>query len=628
MVLRYWGMAGVRAEDFGDLVSSARGGIRADDLADRLRELGWDVFPFDGRYEEIRRHLRLGRPIISLLEVDEGRYHYVVLIGEAGDRLVLHDPAASPFRLVDRRELEAAWAATDGLSLLAVPSGARAETVRPRDAGPEGPEEPRRRARSTSADCRSRLDRAISAAASGRLDEADRLLAEGACSGQPAFLVELAGVRLRRGRTSDAVDLARRALALESDERHAARTLATALYVRDDRDAALAAWNRIGEPTVDLVRIIGLERTAYLPVARLVGIEGGDLLTPRALHLARRRLADLPAAAVSRVNYVPTGSGRVDLVAGLAERAGLPTSPVPLAATGLRAAINREIALTAVSPLGRGEAWSAGWRWWRNRPSVRFRLTAPAEFGRPAIFDVTAAWERETYALDPDAPTARTDEERTGVALHWSSWLAPPLRAALRTGYDRWRKASYLRAGLTGELRGGGDRLRFTADADWWTPLDGEAAFGVGGARLEAVTRARPDGTVLSGRIYLRSAGQRARRTVWPGAGTGIARPNLLRAHPLLEDGAIGGRAFDRHLAGGGGELTHWIAPAGGLRFGGALFVDAARAWGERPGRSLVDAGLGLRLTTAGGGPTLRFDVATGLSDDEWAISVGWAGTD
>ena len=652
MVLRYWGMSGVRAEDFGDLVSEARGGIRATDLAERLRELGWDVFPFDGRVEEIRRHLRLGRPIISLLEVAERRYHYVVLIGEAGDRLVLHDPAASPFQLLDRRELESAWSATDGLSLLAVPSGGRSETVRGagRPLRPDEPDEPgeaaselRESERSPlSPDCRERLDRAVGLAADGRLGEADRLLAEGACRQEPAFLRELAGVRLRRGRSGEAAVLARRALALDGADRHALRTLATSLYVEGDHDGALAAWNRLGEPTVDLVRILGLERVSYRSVARQLGVRGGDRLTPERLAVAARRLADLPATAASRVDYLPTGSGRVDLVAGIAERAGLPTSAVPLVATGLRAAIHRELALSVISPLGRGEAWTAAWRWWERRPAVHFRLATPAEFGRPAIVDLHGEWGRETFALEPDAPSVRSEEERTGAKLGWSSWLAPDLRAELRTGYDRWEGAArddtadppdesdsseaFLRIGATGEIRGAGDRLRVSAGADRWAPLDGGTAFTALDTRLEATSRTRPEGTVLSGRLYLESVGGRAPRTVWPGAGTGIARSNLLRAHPLLEDGTIEGRAFDRHLAGGGVEVTRWFAPATGLRLGGSLFIDAARAWGERPGVGLVDGGVGLRLTTAGGGPILRLDVATGLSDDEWAVSVGWSG--
>ncbi|MFW6084348.1 MAG: hypothetical protein ACODAA_03970, partial [Gemmatimonadota bacterium] len=308
----------------------------------------------------------------------------------------------------------------------------------------------------------------------------------------------------------------------------------------------------------------------------------------------------------------------------------------------LRAAVHREISLTAVSPLGRGESWHAAWRWWRNRPTVRFGVSAPAEIGRPAVIRVEATGERETHASVPDAATSG-EEERASAAIEWSSWFAPAFRATLRGSFDRWRNPgsatgedpdlatpseAYLRAGATGELRLAGDRLRFVAGTDRWAPLGAGAAFGTASVRVEAISRTRPEGVVVSGRLYLRTASREAPRTVWPGAGTGIARPELLRAHPLLEDGVIDGRAFDRRLGGGGIELTRWLPTGGVLRVGGAAFLDAARAWSEGPGVSLADAGIGLRLTTAGGGPTLRLDLATGLSDDEWALSLGWADGD
>lgn len=630
MVLRYWGMAGVRADDFRPLVRETRGGMRADELAARLRELGWDVFPFPGRFEEVRRHLRLGRPVISLIEVSGGRFHYVVLVGEAGDRLVLHDPAAAPYRLVDRSELENAWSATDGLSLLLVPPPDRARNVRPplRSAGPAGaddaggrPLEPR---------CRARLDRAISAASAGNLGEADQILSEPSCAGEPAFLRELAGVRLRRGgaeAAEDAVRLARRALLEEPGDVHAIRTLATALYVGDRPEAALDAWNRVDEPTVDLVRIAGLDRVSHRPVARLLGVRGGERLTARSLRLARRQLADLPAAAHSRVGFVPTGGGRADLVAGLAERPGLPTSLVPLAATTIRAAIYREVSLTAVSPLGRGETWSGTWRWWENRPSASFRLATPAEFGPPSILSLAVGWERESYATGGDGPgTLPLREERAGGDLESSLWLLPDLRTALRVGIDRWDGiGGHLRTGLTGEFRAFDDHARLAADVDGWLPLEDGPGFGTARARLEGSSATRPEGVALSGRAYLRTATTDAPRTLWHGAGVGIARPDLLRAHPLLENGTIAGRAFDRHLTGAGAELVRWFAPGAALRIGAAAFVDAAHTWGARPAASFMDAGLGLRLTAAGGGPVLRIDVATGLTDDEWALSAGWS---
>ena len=623
MVLRYWGMAGVRADDFSDLVSEARGGMRADELAARVRELGWDVFPFAGRFEEVRRHLRLGRPVVTLIEVGGGRFHFVVLVGEAGDRLVLHDPAGSPYRLVDREELERAWAPTDGLSLLIVPPQDMARNVRPpaglaRDGRPTGGEVPPA--------CRSDFDRALSAAAAGRMGEADRLLAESDCRDDPAVMRELAGVRLRRGRIAEAIELARRAIRLDPRDSHAARTLATALYVSGEPEAALDAWNRVGEPTVDLVRIAGLRRVAHRAVARQLGIRGGDHLTSRSLRLARRHLGDLPAAALSRVEYAPTGGGRADVVAGLAERAGLPASPVPLAVTALRAGIYRELALTAVSPLELGETWTAAWRWWDGRPAVSFAFTAPAVLGPPAVWRIAGDWERETYALDGTLPLLESREERTGAALSSSLWLLPDLRGAVRLGFDRWDAAGrHLRGGLAGEGRALGDRLRLTMEADRWISLENGPGFTTMAGRLEGTTRTRPEGVAVSGRAYVRSTGSNTPPMLWPGAGTGIARPDLLRAHPLLDDGAIRGRTFDRHLAGGGVEAVRWFAPNALVRVGPAAFIDIARTWGERTGASRVDAGLGVRLTTAAGGPVLRVDLATGLSDDEWAISAGWS---
>ncbi|MFW6089579.1 MAG: hypothetical protein ACODAB_07490, partial [Gemmatimonadota bacterium] len=383
----------------------------------------------------------------------------------------------------------------------------------------------------------------------------------------------------------------------------------------------------VGEPTVDLIRIAGLRRVSHRPVARQLGIPGGDRLTPRALRLARRHLADLPAVALSRVDYAPTGGGRADVVAGLAERTGLPDAPVPLAATAVRAAIYRELALTAVSPLGLGETWSGAWRWWEGRPGVSFALAAPAGFGPPAVWRVAGEWERETYELTNPVPQVPARERRTGALVSSSMWLRPDLRGAVRLGFDRWDAAGgHFRGGLTGETRAAGDRLRLTLEADRWVSLDDGPGFATMEARVEGTSRTRPEGVILSARAYVRGASSDAPTTLWPGAGTGIARPDLLRAHPLLRDGAIAGRTFDRHLAGAGAEIVRWLAPNALVRVGPAAFIDIAHAWGARAATSLADAGLGIRLTTAAGGPVLRIDLATGLSDDDWALSAGWSG--
>jgi hypothetical protein len=118
-------------------------------------------------------------------------------------------------------------------------------------------------------------------------------------------------------------------------------------------------------------------------------------------------------------------------------------------------------------------------------------------------------------------------------------------------------------------------------------------------------------------------------RILWPGAGEGRARKPLLRAHPLLEDGVIVGRAFGRRLAHARLEGTAPIASWGIVQLEGASFLDAARAWDRGAGRGaseiLHDAGVGLRLRGPTGTGEVRLDAAWGLADRAHALSIAWS---
>ena len=68
-----------------------------------------------------------------------------------------------------------------------------------------------------------------------------------------------------------------------------------------------------------------------------------------------------------------------------------------------------------------------------------------------------------------------------------------------------------------------------------------------------------------------------------PGAGTGHARPYLLRAHSLLDrNGAIDSPAFGRQLVHSTAEVRRPLVASGLLRLTGTAFVDVARAWQGR----------------------------------------------
>ena len=179
--------------------------------------------------------------------------------------------------------------------------------------------------------------------------------------------------------------------------RSPSRILATALYLDDDPDGALAAWNSVGEPIIDLVNVTGLERTRYLVAARAMALHPQDLLTPAALRggtAAARRAAcgaDDPRSAIGRAR-----AGARRSMPCVLERPLFPTGPMPLAATACGRLTDRELAGAIASPSGGGELWTASWRWWEHRPRVAGGLAAPAPFG--GVWRVEALGERQTYA--------------------------------------------------------------------------------------------------------------------------------------------------------------------------------------------------------------------------------------
>jgi hypothetical protein len=114
---------------------------------------------------------------------------------------------------------------------------------------------------------------------------------------------------------------------------------------------------------------------------------------------------------------------------------------------------------------------------------------------------------------------------------------------------------------------------------------------------------------------------------LWPGAGLGHARSVLLRAHPLLEDGTIDSEIFGRRLGHGGLELERWLPTHQPVRIALVAFADLARIGGgttSNGGSGQVDIGGGVRVALPGQSSVLRIDLARGLLDGSFALSLGW----
>jgi len=611
MVMRYWGATGIHAESFSSLVDPGQQGIRGEDLISEVTRRGWSAASFRGDAMLVQRSLEARRPLIALVEDRPGRFHYVVVVSWVPGKVVVHDPARRPFQVLEEQLFLRKWERSGSWTLLALPPAATAEKSSSVEETPAAP---------TPGACGAAVDEAVQLANHGRVEDAGRLLerATTQCPGDPAPWRELAGIRVLQKDWRRAAAEARKALAIDPRDEHAARILATSLYVAGDTTGALSAWNMVGEPTVDLVAVQGLERTRYAVAIRTLNLPAESRLTPDALTRAARRLDSMPSVMGSNVSYTPRADGLAQITAAVIERPVLPTTVTSAGAVAVHAAIDRELQVEISSPTGGGERWLASWRWWESRPRVFAGVEAPAPFG--GMWQLSGADERESYGSGSDF----SEETRRSLSIAASDWMTATLKWDAELRAERWPSSDA--AGALGGLRYQSldDRLAFGGRAGLWASTTATWTAGLFG---DWRSNARAQGTVWLARAGLDAAGEATPFALWSGAGDGHGRAALLRAHPLLHDGVIRDGVFGRVVASGGAEWRRWRSPVLRLlRIAPAAFVDVARAF-DAPqfadARAHVDIGAGIRLAIPGAG-VIRADVARGLRDGEIAVSVGW----
>lgn len=609
MVLRYWGERGITAETFAHLVDRSAAGIRTGALLDELRRRGWTAIGIAGGKEAARAELSRGRPVLTLIEDRPSTFHYVVLLAWHERGVVFHDPARGPFVVMSQATFDRRWHAAQRWMAVVLPASPDdAETAGPAaDTGELGP--------ASSTTCERAVAEGIRHAQSNNLAAAERVLA--GSFGCAAAARELAGIRVLQKRWAEAEELASTAIAQGDADSYVWKVLATSRFVQNDRVGALAAWNRAGEPRVDLVRVDGLTRTRHPVIEDVIDVEPGDVLTPDVFLHAGRRLGEVPSLAGSRIDYVPVASGLAELRAVVAERPLFPRGRFELAAHALKAAATREVELATGSLVGGGEAVSVAWRFWPRRRRLSAGIDAPAPWG--GVWSVHASSERQPFNRPALAASSRASAE---VAT--SDWVTGRLRWNIAAGIDEW-------SGRSARLAAGGG-LRF-ASADGRVDLSaavhawpGDNAFGT----VNAAARVRSS-TVPRGLVVVATAGAHAntRATpldLWAAGDTGHARPALLRAHPLLDEGRLRVERLGRLLIQGSVEAQRWWPAAGPLRVGGAVFGDIGRTARRYEGAPFtdVDLGAGARLALAGLSGVFRIDLAKGLRDGAVALSVAY----
>jgi len=609
MVLRYWGERGINPEDFAALVDRSAGSIRTDALTRALVERGWEAVGVAGAPELVRRQLALGRPVIALIEDRPRTFHYVVILGWDARAVVLHDPVRAPYQVMTADQFERRWRPAGRWTLVLA---ARAGGAGPAASPASTATSPAAAAPST---CDALVAEGIRLAQANNLPAAERALAEAAhrCPG-PAPVRELAGVRLLQRRWSEVRDLASQAVEQDPTDRHAWQLLGTSRFIERDERGALDALNRVDEPVVDLLAIDGLVRTRHRVAERLLGIAPGEVLTTAALERAERRLGDLPSAFATRVRYALVGRARAEVRATVVERPTVPRGALAFAAIGLEAAVSQQVGASVSSLTGGGERVTASWRFWPHRPRYAITIAAPAPWG--------GVWAAEGFTERQPFTSEAAPADRTGARLVVGDWPTGRFHWNARTGVDRWRNDHGFLVTGAGVRWHPRNALRVEATLDGWA---GPRGFAVG--HISPSWRSSQDtaGTVvgITGTIDMVSA--LTPLDMWPAGDTGHSRTASLRAHPVLDDGALRVERLGRRAEGVSIELQRWRG-VGPVRVATAAFTDVLRTSRRLKGESLTDAdvGAGLRIALPSGAGVLRADVAHGLRDGTNAVSLAW----
>ncbi len=623
MVERWWGRRDVHAEDFAALVRPQEGGIRTDDMTSTMRSRGWTVQAGSGSVDALQRAVRDSTPAIALIRVATDRYHFVVVIGWSGSRVTYHDPTVAPAVTLDTAAFIQRWTGARRWALVARP-------------GPVIPSAPPASVTTTasptsidSLPCRPWLDRAADAASARDFALADTLLSTAAasCPDEPLRLRELAGVRFRQARYPEATRLAEDYTRRVPGDSLAWQLLASSRYLDGDARGALRAWNSIGQPTIDILRVDGITRTRWRVFADAIALHDRDVLSSGGLALARRRLADVPSLAVARIAHAPLPGGTAEVRASVRELPLLDPLPQLLFETAVDAVFRRDASLSLASPLRLGELWTVQWRWQPADPRVAVRVTAPVHVGVPVVVRLERSWETYNYS------SALALDRRSASIITVRSWARPWLETLAGVRHERWTDRSEYAALTVGAgLHDAGDHVALLTEGEHATPVGSGVAYD----RIRTSAEWMPPADRWQTRWSLRLGAQ------WTTAGTPVALQPLaggdrareipLRAHPFIIDRRLPAARIGRMITHGGVSADRDLLRRGLLALGAGVFLDGAHIRSPADAKAaasrlFLDVGAGLRIGLAGTQwSALRIDVARGVtSDRRWGLTAGLA---
>ena len=369
-------------------------------------------------------------------------------------------------------------------------------------------------------------------------------------------------------------------------------------YRNGDIRGALGTWHKIKRsgPTTACVRVYGAPRTDPGLIATFAGVLPGTRLTNDRLIRARRRLEQLPLSPRPLVTFAPIDASRARVDLDVDDRSPLPDGLVPIGTILVSGLATQEYTVDVASPSGHGEDLSAAIRWQQNWHRVRLGVDLPVTGAFAGLASVSAWWEHQVYA---PSPGIRTTLERRSLSVGLSSWSRSWFWWHAAAGGDQMDGRTYGSVETAIETRFLRDHLAIEGTAAAWQGGAASSHFGRTLGRMSVRSTTRDNAPVWLVSAGAGRASDRSPFQTWVGAGSRTVGDAVLRAHPLVKDGAVTGLAFGRRLAFGSVEYRSAVpahqdrsAHLGGVR-GQRACLEARRragshamAGGCRPGHS------------------------------------------
>jgi hypothetical protein len=416
MVSAYWGQPLAHDAIAGALLDKELRGIPGSELERFARERGLSALAYKGDLAHLREYLDRGRPLIVAWDMGGGRFHDVVVVGADADHVIVNDPARGAFRREPAARFERRWSGAGYWTLLVT----------------RGSDSPAAAAESYD----DLVKRGVESGRAGRVEEARQSLERAVFlePRRPEALVERGGLRFLAKEYDAAITDFERALALRSDD-YTREMLATSLFLDGRKEAALREWNRLGEPVVQDVRVLGTQGVAPADVRREVTVETGEMLEPKHLEGTRLRLNETALFRSTSVRPVPLGGGKADVEVAVVERHGLWDHWAEFLARSAVYALSEKVRLRYYNLLGTRIMLTGEYKWESTQPRLEGSLYWSRPVGLPLTLYVDGVTARPTYQLD-ESLTLRTRGAGFGVRHVFGS------RTVVQAG-ARWRHRTF-----------------------------------------------------------------------------------------------------------------------------------------------------------------------------------------